>query len=398
MTRRIYYLAPDQLEFTSRVVRSKTTGTTTLVELEQTAFYVEGGGQPSDTGTLNGHRVLRVYEAGGVVWHEVDVGEFSYAKVEGRVDADRRYDFSEQHTGQHVLSQAFWTLYGAVTSSFHLTSERVSIDLSKGDLTAEEIAEAERLSNEVIRSGRVVRAHIYKNREDLPAELRKMPVVEGPIRIIEVEGFDRCPCGGTHLANTYRLGLVKVLGFERARGRTRVDFLCGNRALKEFERRLESDNKVSQLISLPYEHHARAVERLLEAEKNLTRTVNLLNKEIMEFRVREAEPAQRLNGFAYYKYPVWEGEFEDAKLFSALLIKKEPAVAVAVLPGETTRLVLASSVAQLNAGSILKEAVTANGGKGGGTPMAAQGGVPADRLQVTLASLERAIGVGTGSR
>ena len=387
LTKLLYYDNPELLTFSTNVLDSRLYEGKTQLELAETAFYVEGGGQPSDSGEINGVRVTKVFEESGRVWHELESVLSDAATVEGRVDGARRRDFSIQHTGQHILSQAFFRLFQAETSSFHLTENKVTIDLSRGDLTAEQVSQAEELSNRVLRQGLPVQIQVFADRAALPENLRKLPVVEGAIRLVEIPDFDICPCGGTHIASTAELGLIKVLGFERTKGKTKVEFACGDRAIAEFERRLASDAAVSQLLSTPFMGHTEAVSRLIDIEKELGREVNRLGKELLELKAEAQEPHSVHNGRAFYKLDPWSSTLDEAKLFLALVLKKAPGVGLAVLPGDPTRVVVASST-ELNAGAILKEVLAKTGGKGGGTPQSAQGGLPEVNLAAAVAELE----------
>ena len=387
MTKLLYYENPELLCFTTKVLDSRLYDGKTQLELAETAFYVEGGGQPCDVGALNGVKVTKVFEESGRVWHELDGMVGDVCTVEGRVDGVRRQDFSTQHTGQHILSQAFFRLFQAETSSFHLTENKVTIDLSRGDLTVEQVSQAEELSNSVLRKGLPVQIQVFADRAALPENLRKMPVVEGAIRLVNIPNFDICPCGGTHTTSTAELGLIKVLGFERTKGKTKVEFACGDRAIAEFERRLSSDAAVSQLISTPFIGHAEAVSRLIDIEKDLGREVNRLGKELLELKAEAQEPNNVHDGRAFYKLDPWSASLDEAKIFLALVLKKAPGVGLAVLPGDPARVVVASST-ELNAGAILKEVLVKYGGKGGGTPQSAQGGLPEANVAAALAELE----------
>ena len=395
LTKLLYYDNPELLTFSTKVLDSRLHNGKVQLELAETAFYVEGGGQPCDVGELNGIRVTKVFEESGRVWHELEGVIGDVDTVEGRVDGARRRDFSVQHTGQHILSQAFFRLFAAETSSFHLTESKVTIDLSRGDLTAEQVSQAEEMSNRILRQGLQVKVQVFADKAALPENLRKLPVVEDAIRLVEIPDFDICPCGGTHMASTAELGLIKVLGFERTKGKTKVEFACGDRAMAEFERRLASDTAVSQLLSTPFLGHTEAISRLVDIEKELGREVNRLGKELLELKAAAQEPNSVHDGRAFYKLDPWSASLDEAKLFLAFVLKKAPGVGLAVLPGDPTRIVVASST-ELSAGAILKEVLVKYGGKGGGAPQSAQGVLPEANLAAALAELEAKLLVAHG--
>jgi len=390
MTKLLYYDNPSVFEFDAKVIAVRTAKGCVWVELDQTAFYVEGGGQPSDKGLINGVEVLRVFQADGVVWHELIAGLGDASQVKCIVDTARRHEFSVQHTGQHILSQAFFRLFSAETSSFHLTENKVTIDLSHPSLTESQLEEAEILANSMLRRALPVKVETYASKDQLPERLRKLPTVEGVIRLIEIPDFDICPCGGTHVQNTSELGLIKVLGYERTKGKTKVEFACGDRAMREFSARLASDRGLAQLLSSPYNGHMDTVAKLQEREKTLSREVDCLTKELLELKAAFEQPVSVTGGVAYYRLNPWEGTLDEAKLYLSLVLKGGLGVGVAVLSGDPARIVVASS-SDLNAAAVLKDVLLKHGGKGGGVPHCAQGGLPAASLDAALTEIEAII-------
>ena len=386
----LYYNAPDLSEFSARVVSVKEAEQGSLIQLDRTAFYAEGGGQPADQGTLNGFPVLRVFEKDGVIWHEIPAVLKDEDTVDGVVDMVMREDYSVQHTGQHILSQAFLQLFGAETSSFHLSPQTVSIDLSSKDLSWQDALQAEALANSIVRKALSVIVQLYDERSELPEAVRKLPTVQGPIRLVDVDGFDLCPCGGTHVGNTAQLGAIKVLSLERTRGKTRIDFCCGDRVLRDSQLRIESDLTLTGLLSVPFPEHSSVVERLLVSEKEGKREILRLKKTILEQKTRRFEPSARWEHGAYYFISNWQDSIEDAKLFLAMLAGKEPCVALAVINGKPCRLLLTSSTS-IDAGALFKQVLPGYGGKGGGVATSAQGAVPETHLGAALAALEECL-------
>ena len=386
MSERLYLEDPLCGSFAARVISRQEQGEQWWLELDRTCFYVEGGGQPSDQGEIADARVLRVFENGDAVWHVVD-RPVTMDEVWCTVDMDLRRDFSVQHTGQHILSQAYWRLFGAATSSFHLTEKSVSIDLSVGDLTDEQVAEGEALSNRIIRAGLTVSAAFYHDYNELPEELRKNPVVEGPIRLVSIGDFDVCPCAGTHVESASEVQLIKVLATERTRGRIRVHFVCGDRALREFASRIASDNALAQLVSAPYQEQAAAVERLLSLEKENRRERTRLSREVMQYRATQARPHTTYAWGEYFEFPDWAEDADDAKFFlAALCAARQPAVVVLATATDPARLFISSS-SDKDAGALLRRLYTRFSGKGGGSSRAAQGSLPAGEVAEALSTL-----------
>ncbi len=207
------------------------------VVLDQTAFYPTSGGQPHDLGKLGNVPVVEVLDAdeggGGVEHHVVHytTAEVPPGTVHGHVDWPRRIDHMQQHTAQHLLSAAFIELFGFQTVSFHLGKEISTIDLSASGVLARHLEEAERRTNEIIFEDRPVVIRFGTAEELAEAGIRKKVEREGILRAIEIEGFDRQPCGGTHLARTGQAGLLLIRKLERRRDFCRVEYVAGYRAL-----------------------------------------------------------------------------------------------------------------------------------------------------------------------
>ena len=252
VTERLYYSDSHLIEFEARVVdlSDRVSGWTAVV-LDRTAFYPTGGGQPSDTGTLNGARVVECIDDGDKgVLHVVQGATPSRgALVHGRVDWSRRLDHMQQHTGQHILSQAFVTLFDAPTRSFRVLEASCEIDVDLSNPTTEIIERAVELANNVIWEDRTITIRNVTPDEAAGLPLRKDPARDGELRLIEIEGFDLTPCGGTHAYRTGEVGMIAVRSWERAKGLTRIEFVAGMRALADYRKANKSAREVAALFS-----------------------------------------------------------------------------------------------------------------------------------------------------
>ena len=222
MTERLYYTDASCLEFDGTVVASDTIDGRASVVLDRTAFYPTSGGQPFDVGTLDDVAVTDVVDLedgriAHVVSRPIDPGRV----VHGRVDAARRFDHMQQHTGQHILSAAFDALHGARTVGLHLGAVVSSLDLDT-PLGPEAIAAAESAANRVVWEDRRVSIRFASPDEAASIQLRKEPARTGPLRIVEVEGYDRSACGGTHVATAGQVGVIAVKSWEKLRGGIRL--------------------------------------------------------------------------------------------------------------------------------------------------------------------------------
>src|SRR5436190_4217650 len=272
MTERLYYHDPYSVEFEAEIVEHTTHEGKAALVLERTAFYPSSGGQPFDTGSLSGARVLEVVDTDdGRILHVVDRAPQG-SRVRGTIDWDRRFDHMQQHTGQHVLSAAFDRFLNARTQSFHLGAEYSTIDLDR-ELSAPEIARAETEANRVVWEDRPVAIRFAGPDEIATLPLRKEPKREGTLRLIDVQDFDLSACGGTHVARTGAIGMIAVAATERFRGGSRVTFLCGGRALAGYRSLRDAvTGSVRALSVLPAELPA-AIERLQTDGKDLRKQI-----------------------------------------------------------------------------------------------------------------------------
>ena len=271
-TERIYFTDASVLEFSARVVEVRPSSEGEQVVLDKTAFYPTGGGQPNDTGRLNEARVVDVYEdEAGTIFHlvkepgQLQVGE----SVTGRIDRARRLDHMQQHSGQHILSQAFVQACNAQTRSFHLGAQTSTIDIELYSPTDDHMRAAEEVANQVIFDDRLMRVHMVNEEEAMRLPLRKEVAVRGDIRVIEIEDFDWSPCGGTHAARTGQIGLIAIKSYERAKKMTRVEFVCGRRALDEYRQASSIASAVARLFSADRDAAPELASRAIEENKAL---------------------------------------------------------------------------------------------------------------------------------
>lgn len=248
-TKRLYYDDPYLLEFEAAVIETTEHEGKTAVILDRTAFYPESGGQPWDTGTLGGAAVLQIMdrEDGDIIHvldHAVGVGP-----VRGLVDKPRRFDHMQQHTGQHILSQAFYETLKGETRSFHLGPDVSTLEIGLGSITDRDLERVEKRANQAVWDDIEVKSYFVPEERIAEVPLRRPPKKHGLLRVIEVAGFDYSACGGTHVRRTGEVGLIKVTGSERIRGNLRFEFVCGGRALTDYTAKDIEMKKISGLFS-----------------------------------------------------------------------------------------------------------------------------------------------------
>lgn len=251
------------------------------VVLSRTALYPEGGGQPSDGGTVGGLPVLalRRREDGAVV-HSLPQAVAGTVAVE--VDWERRYDHMQQHTAQHLLTAIALERPGWRTIAFHLGPDRSDIEVDAEDLPGADLRTLEAEVNLRVREARPVRVQIADRERmaELGVRSRRLPEgFEGPLRLVEIEGIDLNTCGGTHLANTAEIQAVKLMGTEHLSRGTRLFFVAGGRLLREMERGLERDRTLTRLLTCGADEHLPAIERLVTERRTLEKAVKELRTE-----------------------------------------------------------------------------------------------------------------------
>src|ERR1700721_436474 len=229
-TERLYYHDSFLREFDAQVISCEKDGERWKIVLDRTAFYPTSGGQPYDTGKLSDVPVIEVADVEHKVVHYASAA-IPVGPVHGVIDWPRRIEHMQQHTGQHLLSAAFIELFGFQTVWFHLGKESSTIDLDTPAAKAEHLEKAERRVNEVIFEDKPVVIRFGTAEELAEAGIRKRVEREGILRAIEIDGFDRQPCGGTHLARTGQAGLILLRKLERSRDHWRIEFAAGYRAL-----------------------------------------------------------------------------------------------------------------------------------------------------------------------
>ena len=369
MTERLYYQDCYVRQFHAHVVASEGV----RVYLDRTAFYPTSGGQPFDLGSLGGVAVREVIDEEDRIAHVMEA-PLAATDVEGLIDWERRYDHMQQHTGQHLLSAVLEELFKIRTVSFHLGTEVSTIDVDAPSPTPEQLERAEERCAAIVAEARPVQITF----EDASAklELRKASERTGTLRIVTIEGLDRSACGGTHVKTAAEIGMVLTGKTEKIRATTRIEFVCGNRAL----RRARADNRlaasIGRALSVPPEQSLELIAGLIEKNKALEKTAQRLAIELARREGKElyVETAPGLDGI---RRAVQRGAIDDAMRARAqAFVAGEQAVFLTVCDQPPSLLLAASADSGVHAGDRIKAAVTAWGGRGGGNQQLAQGSVP----------------------
>ena len=268
-TNKLFYADTHLVEFSAVVLDCFEGKLGFEVELDQTAFYPEGGGQAADKGTLKGIEVLHVHEEGERVLHRMATPLTVGETVQGRIDYAHRFDLMQQHTGEHIVSGIINSRYGWHNVGFHMGWESITIDFD-GVIPPEELPELERLANEAVY--RNIPLNIWTpSPEELPDVFyRTKRALPWPVRIVQVPGYDSCACCGLHVARTGEIGLIKLFSCVKFRNGSRIEMLCGKRAFDFLSRNYEQNRMVSGAFSaklLETGDAAKKMNELLDAQK-----------------------------------------------------------------------------------------------------------------------------------
>ncbi|MEO8030910.1 MAG: DHHA1 domain-containing protein [Gemmatimonadota bacterium] len=373
MTTRLYYQDATLLEFEATVLDRADDGR--RVYLDRSAFYPTSGGQPNDTGTLAGIRVLDVVDEEERIAHLL-AEPLTTDQVHGQVDRARRRDFMEQHTGQHLLSAVFEELFGWRTMSVHFTTESATIDLAAGAISAGQAQQAETRANQVVRENRPVT--VTSEDAATATGLRKGSDRRGMLRIITIADLDRSACGGTHVGLTGEIGSIQLRKIEKAKQLIRVEFLCGGRAVTaaRFGYDLLAELAGSRSAAIP------DLPALLEKERGEFKAAGAarreLEQQVAKYRAAELHAAAVPNsaGVRWLVDRRSTGGAEALRPLAQAVTQLARAVLVATVDQPPTILLASTADSGVDAGELLKAGLLEVGGRGGGSPRVAQGSVP----------------------
>ena len=382
MTERLYYNDAYLATFEARVVGRDGDGR--RIYLDRTAFYPTSGGQPHDLGNISGIAVEDVVDEDERIAHLV-AAPIADDVVRGEIDWRRRFDFMQQHTGQHLISAVFADHFQRPTISVHCGVESSTLDLEGELLEDDALREAERIANQMIAENRAVQVTFEDSASAIG--LRKSPARAGTIRVISIERLDRSACGGTHVRRTGEIGILLLRRQEKIRKAARVEFVCGDRALARARRDFEALSQVAQVLSASLDDAPGLVtgqaDQLRDSQNRIRRLENELHAYHARERYERATPDA--DGVRRVVERRADGTPDEWRSFALAYCELPKAVFVGVTERPPAILVAASSDAGLDAGKTLKTAIATVGGRGGGSPRMAQGSVPTvEALDVIL--------------
>lgn len=408
MTERLYYNDSSLIEFEARVAQVLERDGRTAIVLARTAFYPTSGGQVFDTGWLHADGVkLRVREVTedetGTIFHYLEEhaqASLEGALVQGLVDADRRRDHMQQHSGQHVLSAAFERLFGMKTVSFHMGDESCTIDLETKVLTDDQVRATEGEANRVVMEDRPVSIKSATPERARAMGVRKIPDhVEGELRLIDMEGYDLNACGGTHVRSTGQIGAILLRKYEKVKQGFRVEFVCGERAIATARKDFGTLTEAAGLYDTHIWEVPALIRKSIDESKAASKERKKLLEEVAELLAGRmlADAATANAGQQPTAFKTIARVFDDRdtafiKLLAQKITASESAVALLGAKSGQAGVVFAQSPGLPNdMGALMKEALVTLGGRGGGSRDLAQGGAahPDDIESVLQAAAEK---------
>jgi len=386
MTDRLYYHDTFLRAFDATIVERAEDGR--RLYLDRSAFYPTSGGQPNDVGTLGGIAVTDVVDEGDRVAHVLAAPYTGSDAVQGVIDWSRRWDHAQQHTGQHLLSGACEELYKWATVSVHFGDAMSTLELETPAISPKQLRRIEARANELVTANRAVTV-TYEEAVAVAPRLRKAPDRAGTLRIVTIADLDVSACGGTHVRATGEIGAILLRRAEKVRNNTRIEFLCGDRAIRRARADYDALSDIAARLSAGVDEVGPLVLAQADEARALAAAQKRLVEEVAGHRARaqwDATPAgtdgvRRLRG--------GEGMSPDELRAFAFACSSLPATIFAGCVRATRAIALAVSAdLDANAGAVLKDALLAAGGRGGGSARTAQGTVPDDdRVDMVLQSL-----------
>ncbi len=368
MTIKLYENSAYDTTFTATVVEVRQEKNGYGVILDRTLFFPTGGGQEHDGGTLAGLPILDVrIDREGVITHvlpaPLPVGE----TVSGEIDFALRFRRMQNHTGEHILSGIAHRLYGFGNVGFHLGEGAVTVDFD-GVPPADDYTLWERLANEAVYQNLPVNI-LYPTEEEISSlEYRSKIEIEGQVRIVEIEGVDRCACCAPHVTRTGEVGIIKILSAMHYKGGCRLTILCGTDAVLDYQSRIAEAQGVSRLLSVPENAIAEGVMALLAEAQRLRVRLAERREEIVRLRLESVTPSD--GNILFYS------EDSDAHLLQDLAVRgaeKTKSVAVAFAPDGKGGFLYAIASEHIALRTAVKEYNRVLSGRGGGNDAVVRG-------------------------
>ncbi|MEH7502136.1 DHHA1 domain-containing protein [Neobacillus drentensis] len=379
MENKLYYQDAYIQAFTAKVLKQEQDSAGKWYAcLNQTAFYPTGGGQPHDLGTLAEQTVINVEEIDGEIRHYL-VGPLQEicGEISGNIDWERRLDHMQQHAGQHILSASFDHLFEYKTIGFHLGAELLTIDLETENLTQQQVQKAEALANQIILENRPIEIKWVTEEELSQFSLRKETKVKEDIRLVIIPDFDYNGCGGTHPTTTGEVNSIKVLDWERQKKKVRVQFVCGNRVLKQLGQKQKVLLELTKILNAPEKEMEQAALRLLENNKTLEKELEQTQENLLHYEAQDLLGKSNQNEQKLISEVFIDRSIQDLQKLARIITAEDDTAIVYFVSQNENRLQVVCARGTAGTESMKKviaKALPLIKGKGGGNDSFAQGG------------------------
>lgn len=373
-TKRLFDENPYMTEFSATVLCWKQAEGAFFAALDRTAFFPEGGGQFCDLGTLYNADVLDVQEdKDGVIWHKINKPVETGIIVNGKIDFRRRFDFMQQHSGEHIFSGLAHSRFDATNVGFHLGTEITTLDLDV-PLDEEKVALLEREANEAVYKNLPIEISYPAAEELAVLPYRSKKELSGRVRIVTVPGYDICACCGTHVARTGEIGIIKITSFQNYKGGTRLFMLCGSRAFEDYRRKNADVLRVTTSLSIKPEELCQGVERLSAEITEHKIYESSIKKELFAMKAASLGSGERIAVFEENLTP------DEIRRF-CLTLSGSFGIA-AVFCGKNGEWKYAAAAKERDCRAVSKALNESFGGRGGGRPELVQGGCGGTREEI----------------
>jgi len=339
-----------------------------LVVLDQTIFSPRAGGQPGDTGTIDGHPVINVFEKNKIIYHTLSKAPIN-KEVLCKIHWAHRLDMMQNHCGEHILSGIFFKEYHATNKGFHMGSDTITMDLDIQNITEDTLRKVENMANDVIYANLPVETNSFESIDEAHKHpLRKPLNVEEDIKVVTIEGVDCVACCGTHPLNTGEVGVIKILKAENYKGMTRLYFKCGKRALNDYQIKHISQMKLYQIYSANELNLMEKIKKDQEKNQEIKRQLLEIKNSIYEAEVTKI--TEDINRFYLNRSPFYD--MNDLKRIAKKVPQNEDKFLILISILEKGVLLFHNGDFNIHCGNLIKEYATELGGKGGGSDKMAQ--------------------------
>ncbi len=370
----LYYKDNYLKEFNTKVINCIEKDNKILVELENTAFYPEGGGQPADIGMIDGVKVVDVQEKDNKIYHEVEEKIEIEKNVNCKIDFEKRFSNMQHHTAEHIVSGIICKKYNTVNVGFHMGKDFVTMDFNI-DLSKKQLEEIENIANEAVFKNIEIIEKIVTEEEALQIEYRSKKRISGNIRLIEIPGYDLCACCGIHVKRTGEIGIIKLLSAEKYKSGIRIYMICGKKALKNYGAEYDELSKLSVLLSAKHNEIYNSVVALKNEIKELKIKNSKLKNKIFE---NEAQQIEKQDINIIFKEDL---DLNEIKSFCQLINEKSNKIA-AVFSKDKQMYKYMIMSENYNTTEISKAFNENLNGRGGGKPNMVQGQVAGTEEQI----------------